>query len=254
MPGFRIGAGTLLALFVVATVSTSPSRQAFFETASFDWLAGLRAQFPAIRAEAEKVLEGYQYLRWSAPNLYQTSQAGCQGQRATFYLQVYEYPIPCNRARCPVASSATAAIPGLVTAGVYLLDAHSRILPHTGATNAVLRGHMGLICPPGCYLRAGDEKREWAEGEFLVFDDTIEHEAWNETDQPRAILMFDFFPPHFAEPQRPAAIQALRSQFLGARDYLCLQASGCENVPGEFSEQNLQHMRAQVAGHGLYFA
>jgi len=200
------------------------------------------------------VLEGYRYLRWSAPDLYNTSQLGCRGQRATFYLQVYDFPIPCNQARCPAACEAVVPIPGLVTAGIYLLDAQSRILPHTGASNAVLRGHMGLICPPGCYLRVGDEQREWAEGEFLVFDDTIEHEAWNDTDEARAILLFDFFPASFPEADRPAALETLRSTFLGPRDHLWLRAAGCAQSMGEFPEEKLRAAQAQVAPHGLYFS
>lgn len=233
---------------------TSPPRQAFFELLDFDWLADLRAQLPALRAEAEKVLEGYRYLRWSAPHLYSTNQQGCQGQRATFYLQVYDYAVPCNQQRCPVANEVVATIPGLVTAGIYLLDAHSRILPHTGATSAVLRGHMGLICPPGCYLRVGEERRQWAEGEFLIFDDTIEHEAYNDTDQARAILMFDFFPATYPADQRPSTLADLRARFLGARDFLWLQAAGCAQAPGDFSDQSLQAARAQVGTHGLYFS
>lgn len=233
---------------------TSQPRQAFFELAEFPWLADLREQLPALRAEAEKVLEGYRYLRWTSPHLYSTNQQGCQGQRATFYLQVYQHPVPCNQQRCPAAQAAVAPIPGLVTAGIYLLDAHSKILPHTGATSAVLRGHMGLICPPGCFLRVGDERREWREGEFLIFDDTIEHEAYNETDQPRAILMFDFFPVDFSASDRPGTLSDLRARFLGARDYLWLKAAGHPEVPGDFSEQSLKAASAQVASHGLYFS
>jgi len=55
--------------------------------------------------------------------------------------------------------------------------------------------HLPLSVPPDCALRVGNETREWREGELVVFDDTIEHEAWNDSDVPRAVLIFDVWNP-----------------------------------------------------------
>ncbi len=59
--------------------------------------------------------------------------------------------------------------------------------------------------PPGCGFRVGSETREWRIGEGWVFDDTIEHEAWNDSDEPRYILICDIWSPRLS-PQERAAI------------------------------------------------
>ena len=58
--------------------------------------------------------------------------------------------------------------------------------------------HLPLIVPPGCGFRVGGETREWVLGKPFAFDDTIEHEAWNDSDQLRAVLIFDVWNPHLS--------------------------------------------------------
>ena len=69
-----------------------------------------------------------------------------------------------------------------------VLKPKTRIPPHTGAANFRLVVHLPLVLPAGCGFRVGGEQREWRLGEAWVFDDTIEHEAWNDSDQTRIIL------------------------------------------------------------------
>jgi aspartyl/asparaginyl beta-hydroxylase (cupin superfamily) len=76
-----------------------------------------------------------------------------------------------------------------------VLAPRTRIPPHTGVTNARATVHLPLVVPPGCGFRVGPETREWVPGSAWVFDDTIEHEAWNESDLPRLILIFDVWNP-----------------------------------------------------------
>jgi aspartyl/asparaginyl beta-hydroxylase (cupin superfamily) len=83
-----------------------------------------------------------------------------------------------------------------------LLRPRARIAPHTGVQNTRLVCHLPLIVPPGCGFRVGNEVREWEEGKLLIFDDTIEHEAWNPSDQDRAILILDCWNPHLSEDER----------------------------------------------------
>jgi len=65
--------------------------------------------------------------------------------------------------------------------------------------------HLPLIVPPGCRFRVGNETREWREGEAWVFDDTIDHEAWNDSDQKRVIAMIDIWNPYLAPAERELA-------------------------------------------------
>jgi aspartyl/asparaginyl beta-hydroxylase (cupin superfamily) len=89
-----------------------------------------------------------------------------------------------------------------------VLAPHTRIPPHTGVANTRLVVHLPLIVPEGCGFRVGNETRPWREGEAWVFDDTIEHEAWNDSDRPRAVLIFDIWSPRI-DPAERAAIAGL---------------------------------------------
>jgi aspartyl/asparaginyl beta-hydroxylase (cupin superfamily) len=80
----------------------------------------------------------------------------------------------------------------------------AHIKPHHGLLNTRLIVHVPLIAPPGCRLRVGGETREWREGEALVFDDSIEHEAWNRSDRTRTVLLFEIWRPEIGEEERAA--------------------------------------------------
>jgi aspartyl/asparaginyl beta-hydroxylase (cupin superfamily) len=82
------------------------------------------------------------------------------------------------------------------------LASGARIPPHHGVTNARLICHLPLIVPSGCGFRVGGETREWREGELLVFDDSIEHEAWNHGPSDRIILIFDIWRPELDAEER----------------------------------------------------
>jgi aspartyl/asparaginyl beta-hydroxylase (cupin superfamily) len=84
------------------------------------------------------------------------------------------------------------------------LAAGASIPPHHGVMNARLICHLPLIVPPGCGFRVGGEVREWREGELLVFDDTVEHEAWNQGSSDRIILIFDVWRPEVSAEERRA--------------------------------------------------
>ena len=94
-------------------------------------------------------------------------------------------------------------IPGKSPTAMFsILEPHTRIPPHTGTSNVRVTIHLPLVVPPGCGFRVGSETREWHEGEAWAFDDTIEHEAWNDSDRPRAILIIDTWNPFLTDPER----------------------------------------------------
>ena len=84
------------------------------------------------------------------------------------------------------------------------LTAGARIPPHHGMLNARLICHLPLIVPPGCGFRVGPETRQWDAGKLLIFDDTIEHEAWNGGDRDRVVLIFDVWHPDLEAEERRA--------------------------------------------------
>ncbi|MGZ3375440.1 MAG: aspartyl/asparaginyl beta-hydroxylase domain-containing protein [Phenylobacterium sp.] len=94
------------------------------------------------------------------------------------------------------------------TAMFSALDPRTRIPPHTGSTNVRLLCHLPLILPGPAGFRVGNETREWKMGEAWVFDDTIEHEAWNDADEVRVILILDLWNP-MLEPEEQELVKAL---------------------------------------------
>jgi aspartate beta-hydroxylase len=75
--------------------------------------------------------------------------------------------------------------------------------------------HLPLIVPPGCGFRVGAEQREWIPGEAFVFDDTFEHEAWNDSDMPRAVLILDIWSPLVTDAER----EMVREAVAGVNEY-----------------------------------
>jgi len=109
-----------------------------------------------------------------------------------------------------------ADVPGYCpTAFFSILVAKSHIPPHTGVTNTRLIVHLPLVIPPGCRFRVGSTIRDWQVGQAWVFDDTMQHEAWNDSDVPRAILIFDIWN-HF---MTPAEHDLVRTAVQGIRDF-----------------------------------
>lgn len=90
------------------------------------------------------------------------------------------------------------------TAMFSVLQPKTRIPPHTGAANFRLVVHLPLVLPPDCGFRVGGETREWRLGEACVFDDTIEHEAWNESERTRIVLICDIWSPRLSAGERKA--------------------------------------------------
>jgi aspartyl/asparaginyl beta-hydroxylase (cupin superfamily) len=100
-----------------------------------------------------------------------------------------------------------------------VLAPHTRIPPHTGETNARLVVHLPIIVPSGCWYRVGFEERRWRVGEALIFDDSIEHEARNDSDEIRVVLIFDVWNPLLdpAEREMVRAMSAAARGFKGAQ-------------------------------------
>lgn len=103
-------------------------------------------------------------------------------------------------ALCPVTTRGIETLPAMRTAAglIYVsrMRSGAHIRPHRGPTNLRLRCHLGISVPDGdCALRVGDDTRQWQEGRCLVFDDYLEHEAWNHTAQDRIVLIVDLWHP-----------------------------------------------------------
>jgi aspartyl/asparaginyl beta-hydroxylase (cupin superfamily)/Tfp pilus assembly protein PilF len=186
----------------------------FFERADFPWLDEFEAAADEIRAELLRVLvadrDGLQpYIDFPAGlPLDQFRELNRSRRWSAYFLWNQSEAIAGHIARCPVTARMLETTPRCrvggraPTAFFSILDPNTRIPPHTGVTNTRCTVHLPLIVPPNCGFRVGATTREWVPGKAWVFDDSIEHEAWNLSDTPRAILIFDVWNPLLTAAER----------------------------------------------------
>jgi aspartate beta-hydroxylase len=188
----------------------------FFEREDFPWLDALEAGTDAMREELLAVLadpaseaEIVPYVDYSSDKpLDQWRGLNRSKQWSAYYLLKDGQRVGAHLARCPrtaalLEAAPLADVPGHApTAFFSMLQPRTRIPPHGGVTNTRLVCHVPLVLPPGCGFRVGSETRQWELGKAWVFDDTIEHEAWNDSDEPRYILIIDLWNPYLTEAER----------------------------------------------------
>ncbi len=159
----------------------------------FAWTGMLRDEWQTIRDEALAVAQGS-----AAPSLATISpdhrSIAEMGKWRSFFLWGYGYPIDENLTRCPRTQALVERIPGLNSAFFSILAPGTHIPAHRGVTKGLITCHLGLIVPRDgdVRMRVADRVVRWAEGETLVFDDTYDHEVWNDTSGTRVVLLVQF--------------------------------------------------------------
>lgn len=186
----------------------------FFDRAMLPWLDELEQGFEVIRKELLNLWRedapGFEpYIQYDPTKpLNQWRELNESPRWSAFSLWTNGRRDEANCARCPETSRVLAGLPmldmpGKAPAALFsVLAPRTRIPPHTGSTNTRAIVHLPLVVPNGCGFRVGGETREWVEGKAWAFDDTIEHEAWNDSDQPRGILILDAWNPCLSETDR----------------------------------------------------
>jgi hypothetical protein len=186
----------------------------YFDPSDFDWVPAVEASTSAIRSELNSLLEEvgtkdfrpYIQSDSNQPRLDDNKLLDSADWSALFLCENGKLDDEVV-ARCPKTWEAVQAAPlpritNSPTAMFSLLRPGARIAPHTGMFNTRLVCHLPLIVPPGCGFRVGNEVRQWEVGRLLIFDDTIEHEAWNEGSEDRVVLIFDIWRPELSEQER----------------------------------------------------
>ncbi|MBI3675420.1 MAG: aspartyl/asparaginyl beta-hydroxylase domain-containing protein [Proteobacteria bacterium] len=185
----------------------------FYDRKTFPWLDAVEAATADIRVELLEVLKignafsPYVESNSARPMLDDHGMAGNPNWGA-FYLHKDGMIVTENAARCP---NTLAALKDAPLANIKhrtpsimfsMLRPGARIPSHNGFINARLICHLPLIVPGKCGFRVGNDVREWEEGKAWVFDDTVQHEAWNDSDKIRVILLFDIWRPELSEEER----------------------------------------------------
>jgi beta-hydroxylase len=170
----------------------------WFEVADFPWASTIERDWGKIRTELDSVLKDQEHL----PNFQDISvdQATMttDDRWKTYFLYGYGFKSEANCERCPETARLCAEIPGMKTAFFSILAPGKHLPAHRGPYKGVLRYHLGLLIPEPaekCGIRVDTETRHWAEGRSMLFDDTYDHEAWNDTDGTRVVLFVDFVRP-----------------------------------------------------------
>ncbi|MCL6739937.1 aspartyl/asparaginyl beta-hydroxylase domain-containing protein [Sphingomonas sp. RB56-2] len=186
----------------------------FFDRDLFPWFDRLEAGVEAIRDELldlwREDAPGFEpYIQYDPTKpLNQWVELNKSPRWSAYSLWTSGMREEANCSRCPRTAEILAGLPLLDIPGkgpavmFSILAPKTRIPPHTGTTNIRSVVHLPLVVPDGCGFRVGGEIRQWVEGEAWAFDDTIEHEAWNDSDRPRAILIIDVWNPYLSEADR----------------------------------------------------
>jgi beta-hydroxylase len=183
---------TIERLYPLLSIHGDPT---FYNPTMFKWTEKFEANWEVIRQELEQVLQykdnlpAFQDI--AEDDAYLTKDKNWK----TFWIYHYgAIPIENNVKRCPETALLLSQVPGLVSALFSILEPHKHIEPHRGPFKGIVRCLLALKIPEPrekVRIRVGSEIRHWQEGKFLVFDDTYNHEVWNDTDGVRVVLFMD---------------------------------------------------------------
>jgi beta-hydroxylase len=167
----------------------------FLSNEQFPFLKMFSDNWEQIRDEVRIILQN----REAIPAFQEVSpdqMAIAQGKNwRTFFLYGFGEQLKKNCAQAPFTTSLLEKVPNIEISWFSILSPGYHIPPHQGVTKGILRAHLGLIIPKkaeNCRIRVDKQIQHWEPGKVFVLDDTFEHEVWNDTEEERVILIFDF--------------------------------------------------------------
>ena len=169
-----------------------------YDTKLFPWAAEVEREWQFIRKELDAVMTFRDQMPSFQDILKEVGAIQSDNQWKTFFLAGIGMDCAPNAQRCPETMRLLGKIPGMTTAFFSILSPGKHIPAHRGAWNGILRFHLGLMVPEPrerVRIRIGNDFYSWREGEALIFDDTFNHEVWNDTNGYRVVLFVDFARP-----------------------------------------------------------
>jgi aspartyl/asparaginyl beta-hydroxylase (cupin superfamily) len=205
-----------------------PERE-FHERAAAPWIEALERETPAILGELQSLIDAERtelqpYISYSdhEPKDQWRSLDGSTDWTAIHLIR-NGVVITANADQCPRTMAALSRVPQPQVRGCSpnamfsLLAPGTRIPPHHGVSNTRLICHLPLIVPEGCHFRVGATTRNWERGRAFLFDDSIEHEAANDGEGLRIVLIFDVWHPALVPAEREA-VGAMMAADVAMRD------------------------------------
>jgi aspartate beta-hydroxylase len=188
----------------------------YFDNAQFAWLEALEKAAEAIHGELVELLKEPALFAADTPAAEAGAAPAGNGEWLACHLMKGGAPMAAVAQRCPATLAATAGAPldyitGRAPAVSFqLLRPGERMAARTGLFNTRLTCWLPLLAPTRCVLRVGNELREWQAGRALVFDDSFEHEAWNDSPELGAVLQFTFWRPEITGLEREMVMSLVR--------------------------------------------
>lgn len=175
-------------------VPTTP----FLDPGQFEWTKNLEENWQLMRQELDEILKNKEAI----PNFQDISEDQKSITKDDNWKTYFFYGFGCkaeeNCARCPETTKLIESVPGMTTAFFSILEPGKHIPAHRGVYKGFMRYHLGLLVPEPrekCRIRVENESRHWKEGKSMMFDDTYDHEVWNDTEGLRVVLFMDVLRP-----------------------------------------------------------
>lgn len=192
--GKRLRPGFNAVIAHASRVSNAP----VLDASAFAWIATLEANWALIAREAMTVLSHQDAVPPLAEISADHARIAADGRWRSFFLYGYGYRVEENCARARSTAALLRLAPGLNSAFFSILAPGAHIPRHRGVTKGLLTYHLGLIVPreaERCRMQVEDQTVHWTAGKGLVFDDSQQHEVWNDTEDTRVILLVQFARP-----------------------------------------------------------
>jgi aspartyl/asparaginyl beta-hydroxylase (cupin superfamily) len=191
------------------------SETAFMDPTKFVWANDLASNTELIRMELTNYLMSHQLQGY-----FNSTMVTRANSWKTIALKTWNVQLFKNQKHFPVTTALLNKYPQIISASFNLLEANSKIKPHSGDTNAIYRCHLGLDIPvglPDCGFKVKDEVRPWENNQWLIFMDSYEHEAWNDSNKDRFIFLMDVLRDEFKSEKNKVCSTVLTSLFLQKR-------------------------------------
>jgi aspartyl/asparaginyl beta-hydroxylase (cupin superfamily) len=187
----------------------------FWQPEDFRWATPFQSQLTKILSE----LETYLASKDLSPYFNET-MTNKKEIWNTVSLKTWDIELFKNQKDFPITTKIMKEFPEIVSLSFNRLEGGGQIIPHCGDTNAIVRCHLGLIVPQDkekCFFKVRDESKYWQKGEWLVFTDAYIHEAVNQSNEARFILLMDVLRDEFADRRSLVTSTVLTSLFLQKR-------------------------------------
>jgi hypothetical protein len=183
----------------------------FFDPADFGGAAEIAAETDGIREEFLSLAEHMSAdFASRLGGLHSAEEPDRQGKWSMIPLMRNGAVVEAFASRCPLTMKLASGVEmpkiGLISPSLYfsVLEPNSRIAPHKGITTTRLIAHWPLIVPDDCAFKVAGEVRPWEPGTPMIFDDMSVHEAWNDSDRIRVVLIADYWRPELSPLERIA--------------------------------------------------